>query len=163
MKHYEFEMSLYLDGELPKENEMELFSHLTGCEECRKEFLKFHLVKEKTKNHFTKKLEVNELKKDNRSKIYKIGFYAVSTAAVLVFFLLSKEPETVYLSKTDVRVDTLIVPKEKVVMRYLKQKDKTYTKSIKSKGKIPISKEDVTYLISLSEMRTEKFSESDVL
>lgn len=126
MKHYEFEMSLYIDGELPKEEEANLFSHLTECGECRKVFLSLHKVKKMAKDHFTKKLEIPDKKEKAEGNIYKYSFYAASAAAVfLLIFFLNRKPVTVYTTKNEMRVDTIYIRKEKPELKIVK-KERVY-------------------------------------
>ena len=161
MKHFEFEMSLYIDGELPEENEKELFIHLSNCSQCREQFLKFHKIRENVKNFFVKRLEpesaanvaVLQNERENssgmnisnepsvkknirpdqisndikvRNKFYKYAFYISSSAALLLLFLsFISKPKIQYLTKNEVRVDTVFVQKEKPALKFVKQEKTT--------------------------------------
>lgn len=45
MKHYEFEISLFVENELPPDKKEELFLHLSGCKKCSKVLTDYQKIK----------------------------------------------------------------------------------------------------------------------
>lgn len=45
MKHYEYEISLFVEDELPLEKKEELFLHLSGCKKCSKVLADYQKIK----------------------------------------------------------------------------------------------------------------------
>ena len=58
MKHYEYEINLFADGELPDEESREMFIHLAECSECRNLYSEFILLEKRIKEYHANK--VNE-------------------------------------------------------------------------------------------------------
>ncbi len=96
MKHFELEISQFVDNELFADEQKELFAHLSECEDCRKTLIDFMQMKKESKSFFNEldaelkyiKLPTVQNKKIN---IYKTAFYISTAAAVLLgvlFFLL---------------------------------------------------------------------------
>ncbi|MCX6151160.1 MAG: hypothetical protein NTX22_11590 [Ignavibacteriales bacterium] len=103
MKHYEYEIILFLDSELEKENQKELFTHLTLCEECRTLLYEVMDLKNKSKKFYEGIIpELNEvllptttLQKRREKNIYRPLFYFATAACFLLgfLFLLNKTKE----------------------------------------------------------------------
>lgn len=153
MKHYEYEISLYADGELNDEMSREMFVHLAECAECRNLYSEFTLLEKKVKDNYSKSImetiadrklpalpgailrqpEIN-VSDSNRSRtikdiqigknintFYKTAFYTTAAAAVIMLFvLISIKKPVQYIRNNDVRIDTVLVPKEKTVVKYVK-------------------------------------------
>lgn len=127
MRHYEFEINLQIDGELGNEEQIELYNHLSICQECRDNFNKYNQLRRETKPIYNKNianvllnLNEDELigtrdagKVDSSKKFYKIGFYISAAAAIiLLFFLTSSKSKETFVTKNEVRIDTIFVKKE---------------------------------------------------
>jgi hypothetical protein len=136
MKHYEFEISQFVDGELTGEERNELFLHLSGCGECQKVFSEYLILKEKSKDFCAGKIseEINKkaftLKQpvpERKRLFYRTAFYIRSAAAILLlFFTITLKPRTEVVTKTVTKIDTLMVPKEKVVYKFKTVQAKTF-------------------------------------
>ena len=126
MKHYELEINLLLDGELLEDEKEELFNHLAECPECRKAFSEYAELKDKSNGYCTRLLAAGKTKNFSRHKqpapkFYKRAFYLSSAAALLFIFLqFNQKPSIQYITKNEVRVDTVFVPKEKTVIKQAK-------------------------------------------
>lgn len=87
MSHYEYEINLYLDKELPLEMEAELFLHLSQCQQCRVEFRKCQQVKEGSKYYFKNKYEESGVIVTKQFNPYKYFTYFSAAAALVLIFL----------------------------------------------------------------------------
>ncbi len=113
MKHFDYEINLFLDGELQEENRKELFAHLAECEECTNIFLDYLSLKEKTRNYFAGNITHLKNKPSGHNRFYKYAFYTAAAASIIfVMLLLNGKPKTQYITKNEVRVDTVFVQKE---------------------------------------------------
>jgi negative regulator of sigma E activity len=153
MKHYEYEISLYADGELSDDESREMFAHLAECSECRNLYSEFSLLEKKVKENYSKsimetiadrkmpalssiilrqpKLKVNESNESktlknipirkNVNTFYKTAFYTTAAAAViLLFVLISTKKPVQFIKNNDIRIDTVLVPKEKTIVKYVR-------------------------------------------
>jgi hypothetical protein len=143
MKHYEYEISLYTDGELNDDESREMFAHLAGCTECRNLYAEFVLLEKETKECYGKNISETIAKRQlpeailnradaseaikqsrfhkNTGIFYKTAFYTTAAAAVILCFLLiNAKTNMQYIRNTAVKVDTVFVPKEKKVIKYIK-------------------------------------------
>lgn len=103
MKHFDYEISLFIDGELPDEEQNKLFEHLAECTECRSTLVEFQSTKTKFKSYYGSQLpEANgtiipvtsEVKKI-KTNLYKTAFYVAAAACLLIgiLFLLNRANE----------------------------------------------------------------------
>ncbi len=158
MKHYEYEINLFVDGELEKEKQSELFEHLSDCNDCQTLFTDTLTLKEKTRLFCVENLNQIKNKPKPASKFYKIAFYASSAAAVLLLFLLiTAKPKETYITKNEVRVDTVFVEKEKAILNEGNKKLFTNTKH-KSQ-----SSNEVAFVNEMKKMKTTKITLSDLI
>lgn len=184
MKHYEYEINLFVDGELPKEQSREMFLHMAECTECRNIYSDFILLEKKSKEYFERKINgiianqtpkiserevtgvpiksINE-KGNNKSGnlFYKIAFYISAAAAVIFLFLfIGKQQEPVYPKRSEVRVDTVFVPKEKTIIKLVKDSGSSDTpgnKDLREKEK------NRRYLQYVMNLRSEKVTDADLV
>lgn len=165
MKHYEFEISQFVDGELNGGEKNELFRHLSECSECQKIFSEYLTLNEKSKDFCAGKIsdyiqenlpitlnsayaKINTGRKWNR--FYKSAFYISSAAAVILLFLtVTRKPDTEVITKTVSRVDTLFVPKERVVYKTVQVNSVKQLKNTESN-----EREYIKYVLN---MRSEKW------
>lgn len=113
MKHYEYEINLFADGELPRQDHKELFLHLPECDECRKTLSDYYLLKEKSRDFCSQNISYIKNKPSKQSIFYKAAFYTSAAAAVILLFILfTNKPAPTYITKNEVRVDTVFVQKE---------------------------------------------------
>ena len=103
MKHYDFEISLFIDNELPAEECRELFLHLAECDECNHLLSSSMNMKKDIAKHF-QNIDINippSIKLTEKSYAakkttwyYQYGF-AASIAAVIVLssFLFFKQSD----------------------------------------------------------------------
>ena len=113
MKHYKDEINLFIDCELDADKREELFSHLSECNECRDLMADLLLLKDKSQKYCSDNISNLKTKPKSVNKYYMIGFYISSAAAVLLIFLLTtSKPKEVYITKNEVRVDTVFVQKD---------------------------------------------------
>lgn len=158
MKHYEYEINLFVDGELEKEKDSELFEHLANCEDCQSLFTDTLILKEKTRLFCVENLNQIKNKPKPVSKFYKIAFYASSAAAVLLLFLLiTAKPKETFITKNEVRVDTVFVEKEKPL---LNEGNKKLFANTKQKSK---SSNEVAFVNEIKKMKTTKITLSDLI
>ncbi len=95
MKHYELEISRFVDNELSAGEQQQLFTHLADCEDCRKTLADFMEMKKETKELYENidvdlKPEINlpvGVTPSKEKNIFKPLFY-FSAAASIVFGLL---------------------------------------------------------------------------
>jgi len=96
MKHYEYEISLFVEGELPSNKQEELLSHLSGCDKCSEILLDYTNVKNNIA-YFYKTLSFgkNEIRHPliKRNKfIFRTGMprviIPISIAASIILILL---------------------------------------------------------------------------
>jgi len=132
MRHYEYEINLLLDGELEEQEQINIFVHLSECAICREQYVEYLQLKNASKNILNKEITailasntkfnpietLSEFPRKKSTFIYKIGFYTSAAAAILLFFLLiNHKPEINYSTGAQVRVDTVFVPREKIVYK----------------------------------------------
>lgn len=173
MKHYEYEISLYTDGELSDDESREMFAHLAKCSECRNLYSEFSLLEKKVKDNYSKNimetiadrklpaLPEAILKRANVSGaskqihfnknlgiFYKTAFYTTAAAAVIMLFvLISTKKPVQYIKNNDVRIDTVLVPKEKIIVKYVKLSkytvvsNKNYLEFVNSIRNVPMTTE----------------------
>jgi len=138
MEHYKFEISQFCDGELEEKETSQLFGHLAGCPECRKVFNEYLFIKEKAKDFCAGKISDSikntipgkdvpadgrhNLKEGKRKGLfYKTGFYISAAAAIILLFInLNTKKETVFMTKNEIKKDTVFIPKEKKIIKYVK-------------------------------------------
>jgi len=98
MKHYEYEISLFVDNELDNGQKEELFRHLAACEKCRQDMSDYLLLKQQSKSIIAENVSAVNFKPSRSKYFYKAGFYISAAAAIfLVFILVNKTPKTVYI------------------------------------------------------------------
>ncbi|MFA6979273.1 MAG: zf-HC2 domain-containing protein [Ignavibacteriaceae bacterium] len=97
MKHYEFEISQFMDNELPADEQKNLFAHLSDCGECARVLSDFMNIKMGIKSVYD---DMNvELKNSfavikaqepvtKKRNVYKTMFYYTAAASVLFGFFL---------------------------------------------------------------------------
>ncbi len=98
MKHYEYEISLFVEDELPENKKDELMAHLSRCEKCnsllndfsnmKSELAHFYKVLPQNENELS--IRLSEKKKINwnvRKPAFKIAF-SIALLFVAIFFLL---------------------------------------------------------------------------
>jgi hypothetical protein len=110
MKHYDFEISRFIDNELSANEQKEVFSHLSGCEECRDLLSDFMEMKKGTKSYYNN-LQVElkspaELLTGNiatkKRNVYKPLFYiSVAASIILVLFSLSESGKQAGLKESN--------------------------------------------------------------
>ncbi|RJQ61239.1 MAG: zf-HC2 domain-containing protein [Stygiobacter sp.] len=156
MKHYEYEINLFVDGELEKEKQSGLFEHLANCEDCQSLFTDTFTLKEKTRLFCVENLNQIKNKPKPVSKFYKIAFYASAAAAVLLLFLLiTAKPKETFITKNEVRVDTVFV--EKAVNNEIKNVS-TLGKKLKT-----INSNQFSLVNEMKEMKSAKITFSDLI
>ena len=64
MKHYEYEISLYVEGELPENKKEELLAHISSCKICKAVINDFFNIKSDLAN-FYEVLPQNEFQFNN--------------------------------------------------------------------------------------------------
>jgi len=97
MKHYEFEISCFVDGELPAADEKELFAHLSECPECRRCLNDSLKMKKEISAHYSlMNYEKNPAAAADYAKTrrgfsyfsYRLGLAASAAAVIALCFLL---------------------------------------------------------------------------
>ncbi|MCL5029876.1 MAG: zf-HC2 domain-containing protein [Bacteroidetes bacterium] len=94
MKHYELEISQFMDNELPADEQKELFIHLSGCEDCRETLSDFMETKKESKSFYNeldaelKSVKLSAAVQQKREKnIYKTSFYFSAAASIILGIL----------------------------------------------------------------------------
>lgn len=152
MKHYEYEINLFVDGELEKEKQSELFEHLADCQDCQSLFADTLTLKDKTRLFCVENLNQLKNKPKPVNKFYKIAFYASSAAAVLLLFLLiTEKPKETLNTKNEVRVDTVFVQKEIPILetKYIPSNPNNETKMV-------FNSSDKSYIAYIMDLPTIK-------
>ncbi len=100
MKHYELEISQFVDNELPVDEQKKFFVHLSNCEECGRTLSDFMRIKKESKLFyngmdvdFKRSIKLPETILPKKEKnIYKALFYfSVAASIVLgILFLLQQ-------------------------------------------------------------------------
>lgn len=155
MKHLEYEINLFIDGELPKENEDELFKHLAECVECRRDISKLLLLKEKSKDFIAH--EISQLKrKEPKSNIfYKVSFYTgVAASIIILILLLITKPNISLVSKENAVTDSLYSRNKNQNLQYQKSEQRL----VAIKGT-----DQQLYINYIMNLRTEKITDADLL
>ena len=132
MKHYELEISQFMDNELSDDEQKILFTHLSECEECRKTLSDFMEMKKESrlfyeninvelKSAITLPFGVDSKKEKN---IYKPLFYYAAAASIIfgLLFLLQQFDK----SKIEKKYTTLETEYRKL--------DRNYNQVIKGKN-----------------------------
>jgi Predicted transmembrane transcriptional regulator (anti-sigma factor) len=160
MKHYEFEISLLIDGELDNSGRNELFAHLAKCDECRETFTEYLQLKDKSKEFCVKEMSKpkNKLHGNN---FYKISFYASAAAAViLIIMLVNIKPPAKYITKTVIKHDTLLIADKSTAM----EKKLPAKTSLTAKSKINQAKKKDEKLIQyVLNIPSEKITNADIV
>jgi hypothetical protein len=156
MKHYDYEINLFVDGELAETEKQELFAHLAECNECRNAISELLLLKEKSRLHIAE--SINGIKKAPKkiNAFYKIGFYSSAAAAIILLILLAAgKPKETFVTKNEVRIDTVFVNKEIQIA----QNKITEARSV-TPGKriVPVETSQKEYLRYVMSLRTIDFS-----
>jgi|GEM_PF-1082550 len=109
MKHYEYEISQFVDGELSEAEQKEMFLHLSACDECRNTFAEYAMLKEKSEEHCAQKINALKLNGGKKNRSYRgIVYSAAAAAAVLLLIAnLSFKPKTII--RTEYKCDTVYV------------------------------------------------------
>lgn len=160
MKHCEFEISQFVDGELTGEGKNELFRHLSECSECQKVFSEYLELKEKSKDFCAGKISKEISKKaftlnptvpERKRLFYRTAFYISSAAALLLlFFTVTLKPRPEVITKTVNNIDTVFVLKEKIIYKAALQ---AYRKSVDNREND--KKAYVEYLLTLPEQQMQ--------
>ncbi len=98
MKHYEYEISLFVEDELPENKKEELLAHLKNCKRCNALMNDFSNIKSDLAN-FYEMLPQNEFQfNDELSKSKKVNWsvkkpafkisFSIAVASVAIFFFL---------------------------------------------------------------------------
>lgn len=153
MKHFEYEINLFTDGELAKQDQKELFVHLVVCGECQKTLSAYLLLKEKSRDFCSQNISLLKNKPAWQNIFYKVGFYTSAAAAVILLFILfTNKPAPTYITKNEVRVDTVFVQNQTVSNNSLTPGKKELVSTSQ--------KEYLRYVMSL---RTEVFTKADLI
>jgi hypothetical protein len=174
MKHYEFEISLLLDNELPDIEKKELFTHLAECKECSNVFTELLSTKEKIGNgivngilnglpELNKSLTINtERSLSGRLKhgsIYKIPFYISAVAAAILFFIVISNKDNIeYVKNTVVKKDTVFVEMEKNIITAKAVKGRIEKKV---NNKLPNYAENSGYISYVMNLPAEKMTKEN--
>ncbi|MEN8194670.1 MAG: hypothetical protein ABFS12_17750, partial [Bacteroidota bacterium] len=95
MKDYEFKISLFIDNELPIDEQQKLFRFLSGSGEARQTLVDLMEMKKETKSFYAgMNVEMDNSKiiaaevsvQDEKEKKYKMMFYFSAAAAILLVF-----------------------------------------------------------------------------
>jgi len=161
MKHYEYEINLFADGELPAQEQKELFVHLSECGECRKNLSDYYQLKERSRDFCAQNISQLKNARSKSNIFYKTGFYISAAAAVILLFLLfTDKPAPTYITKNEVRVDTVFVQKEVPTNQIQTVRNNSLTPG--KKGLNPKTKRQ-PYLEYLLTLRTENVTEADLV
>ena len=161
MKHFDYEINLFVDGELGEADKKEMFIHLSECEQCRNALSDFLLLKEKSRMHIADNIkEIKNTPKKN-NLFYKIGFYTSAAAAIVLLFLLtSSKPKETFVTKNEVRIDTIFVKKEIPIAQ---NKTAQAHSATPGKRRVPAESSQKEYLRYVSGLRSERMTDADVL
>ncbi len=160
MNHYEYEINLFADGELPQHEQKELFFHLAECGECQKTLSDYLLLKEKSRDFCSQNISLLKNKPSKQNLFYKVGFYSSAAAAVILLFILFTNKQTpTYFTKNEARVDTVFVQKEVPSPQNQTVKISSLTPG-KKEFVFTSQKEYLRYVMSL---RTEVFTKADLI
>lgn len=161
MKHYEYEINLFSDGELPPHDYKELFVHLAECDECKKSLADYLLLKEKSKEFCSKNISFLMNKPAKQNMFYKVGFYtSVAAAVLLLFMLFTNKPIQTYNAMNGARVDTVFIQKEVPSTQNQNVKNNSLTPGKKELRKETSQQAYLNYMMSL---RTVKITDADVI
>jgi hypothetical protein len=185
MKHYEYEINLFVDGELSPGGKTELFNHLAYCEMCRNDLEEYYKVKNKARKFCDDKisslmphnsidvfkesvpskkssiLSANKEITSPKNNFYKYSFYtAAATVAVLSFLLVSIKPQIKQLTKNEVRVDTIFVRQEKSVIKFVYKKTEQPNSDATNINMMKRNKELYGFI---SNMRTDTLTSRDLI
>ncbi len=132
MKHYDYQINLFVDGELEENEREEMFTHLAGCKQCQALLSDMMILKEKSKVFCNEHLSEIKNKPMKVGKLYRIGFYASTAAAIILIFILVSKSLNIVSSKYDnsTHEKILIQNKELTEEEYLHHIKKIRTVSI---------------------------------
>ena len=148
MKHYEEDINLFIDGELPKGNRRELFNHLAICDECSNIYSDYQFISNKCKEKISSNLESFKQRPDSRNTFYKYAFYfsAAASIIILMLFLFGKRETNLANLETN-KVDTIFIRNSEHLKNVNGQK--SYENSFNS---------DKEYLEYINNLRTFSFN-----
>ncbi len=146
MKHYDYEISLFIDGELPDEEQNKLFEHLAECTKCRSTLMEFMDIKDKSEKYFAEQLPesdgtviplFNQTQKNKRN-YYREAFYFAAAACLLLgfLFLLNKTEETELKNK----LNKLNAEYSSLQKNYRSESEKTLEKVTTAENSFPENK-----------------------
>ncbi len=101
MKHYEYEISLYVDDELPPDKKEELLTHIAVCKKCKKTFREYTGIKENLTQFYQELpsrpnlFNTFSIKENNfirRSSGSKLIVPLTAAASIVLVFLLIGSP-----------------------------------------------------------------------
>lgn len=89
MKHYDFEISLYVDNELDEDMQPDMFEHIAGCGQCKKILNDYIKIKSGISTHYAmipaNTVVITPPLKERKTAVYKWAY----AAAACVFVMLS--------------------------------------------------------------------------
>lgn len=156
MKHYEQEINMLIDDELPENNRSELFSHLANCDECSSLYNDYIIISSKSKQVSSANIEMLKLKSINQGRFYKHAFYFTAAASVMFFmlFLFGKSGNG-FSNASSEKLDTVYIQKQ----HFVKNVKVDELEKGSSKPKL-IYNSDKEYLDYINSLRTISFKKS---
>jgi hypothetical protein len=162
MKHYDFEISLFVDGELTGNSKDELFVHLSKCRECRDAFSNYLLLKEKSREFCSQQIDGVENNKMEKNLVHKAYFYTSAAAAViLAALLIGIKLQPAYKAKTYVKIDSVFVVPPKIEIPGHNPKAQASLNYVNKK--IPKQLSGSKLIESVLNMPSEKITDADLI
>jgi hypothetical protein len=176
MKHYEFEISQFTDGELPPEEETEMFSHLQECSNCRMVFRDYMELKRKNSAFFSGLAADLPVIKLPENKQKTIPLYYAAVASIVLFGLLtytylnfiSAHGEAVRLHalfaarKTEMPDKKIVEYRTVEKIKYIKQKPEIISLHAEKQAGIPAEKCDGC-LKEIENLKSVVITENDMI
>ncbi|MGA7722567.1 MAG: zf-HC2 domain-containing protein [Ignavibacteriaceae bacterium] len=138
MKHYDLEISRFIDNELSANEQKELFSHLSNCEDCGKILSDFMEMKQNSRSFYenlsvvlnkTFDLPFGTTQKKGE-KLYKLLFYFSAAASIILGAMF------LYKSTSVVRLETKYSALELKYLRTDIAKNNSHQNDFNNKSKI---------------------------
>jgi len=159
MYHYEEQISLMIDGELPEEKKVELFSHLATCKDCSNLYTDYLLISNASRKIISSKIESLIPETNKKSNFYRYAFYYSAAASIIFFMLFLFSISNVGTSKeNNNKVDTIFLERNELIKNVEKKELQNDLNSNQVNSTYSSEQEYLRYIKSL---RTISFNKSN--
>lgn len=116
MHHYEEEINLMIDGELPEDKKADFFRHLAECKDCSNLYADYLVISNTCREITSSEIESLKSGINKKSNFYRYAFYYSTAASIIFFILFLFSISNVGASKeNDNKVDTIFLERNELI------------------------------------------------